>query len=612
MPGMTRKEPKARKKPKTPRKSEVRKGPRATPPSQAHRERWTGWGLFLLAFVLRLFFWQATPDAHWPHSAYYKGDAVTWLNYAASLQADQPFELGLPLRPPGNAYLIAALWNGREDGIPALKMLWCLLGALIVWCVHGAVRQEFGPRPALGIGLLCAGSSGLMMLSTSLNNETPYLILVALTFRIWPHVRRGDDVRLLALWGASHALACLFRVEHALYFALLLLWQGISVWRREGLRPSGLRLLPTALAALLVLAPWHVKAWQACYDFNHTEPEVNPATEQAFQQIEAALAGISWEPEAQEALQELPAQSRRTMEHFVAATVAVRGGRTVSADDLQVMDEAFGSRPSRLSEHPFVALYGGLNFYLANNVHAPAGFGRGPLDAPPPLEGGRSRFPAMLVAGLPPPDLALTYPPHLDAVNRGYSHGWQWIRDHPAEFLRLAGQKLSVFWAGATPGFSGYVLPLGLEGPRRRVDLVTPSLGLFGTLWQGLWFLFFAVGLWLERRRLEALIPWLAFLASKLAATVFFFGYARQGASVFLVVALGASLAFAHLLTQREGATGQSLLRRGPWVVAGVLLALEILRWVSPPDLYLDGRPVTSTPSWPVEIHEDRTLTLEP
>ena len=62
--------------------------------------------LFVAALALRWLFWQATPDAAWPYSACYKGDAPVWLAYAEALREGRPFELGLPMRPPGAAYLI--------------------------------------------------------------------------------------------------------------------------------------------------------------------------------------------------------------------------------------------------------------------------------------------------------------------------------------------------------------------------------------------------------------------------------------------------------------------------------------------------------------------------
>ena len=56
--------------------------------------------VFVAALAIRLLFWQATPGTDWPHNAFFKGDAVVWLQHALALERGLPFELDLPLRPP--------------------------------------------------------------------------------------------------------------------------------------------------------------------------------------------------------------------------------------------------------------------------------------------------------------------------------------------------------------------------------------------------------------------------------------------------------------------------------------------------------------------------------
>ncbi len=609
-----------------------------------------GFGLFVLAFALRLLFWQATADAAWPYSACYKGDAAVWLGYAQALAEDRPFELGLPLRPPAAGYLMALLWNGREDGIARLRLIWCLLGALIVPLIYGAARRSFGHQTAMITGLLAAGSTGLMLLSTSLNNETPYLLLVAATFYLWQPVRDRPTALLLALWGMVHALACLTRVEHALYFALVTVYL-MFVWgrrrsssrraggapakrkNREGApakrkhrAPAGAgqqgrswnrslsRLALVAGSFGLVLLPWHLRTWDRIQRFNREPPQLGAATESALRQVEAALERISWSADARAERQRLPAFIRRTAANFVAATVLVRGGERVEVADFAILEQGLGYLPRPVAGHPFVALYGGLNFYLANHPLAGGGFDRSPLEQPPPLEGGAARYPRPLIAGLPPPDLALTYPPHLEIVNHGYRLAGRWITANPDEFLRLAANKLGIFSQGAALGLGGYNLPLGLSGVRRRVDLVVPEGG-GAEAWR---LALLAVALWGLARGLRlspaALVPWLAFLLSKVAVVLAFFGYARQGASVIPVLALLIALAVSHSLP----ASGDDRRRTarppsGTRIVlaaALVLLAIEGGRWISRPTLVLDGREVARSDPWPVDRHEQRWLEI--
>lgn len=572
-----------------------------------------GLGLFVLALALRWLFWQATPDSAWPYSACYKGDAATWLAYARALNDDRPFELGIPLRPPANAYLVAWLWNGEPGGVAALRGLWCLLGALTVVLIYGAVRRAFGFGPAVAVGLLCAASSGLMMLSTSLGNETPYLLLVAVSLYLWTPVRDRPRGPLLALWGILHALACLTRVEHALVFAFTSAYLVLA-WRTSGRRPwrrSTRCLAVVAGGFALALTPWHLEAWRDVRRFNTEPPATHPATEAAWRQVEASLAGLAWDESAEAERRRLPAFIRRTASNFVAATVWIRGRREVTAADFEILTDAFGSRPEAVASHPFVALYGGLNFYLANNPESDGGFDRSALERPPPLTGGAGRYPRALLAGLPPPDLALTYPPHLEIVNHGFSMGGSWILAHPGNFLRLAVNKLLRFWDGAALGFTGYGLPIGIGGERQRVDLVVPDATPGVVLWRLALLAATAWGGWAAWRRGlgSDLAPWLALLAGKIVAVVAFFGYARQGASTIPVVALLVVLGAGALpIVSRVPARSW----RSAALLAGLLLvAIEGQRWASQPRLILDGREVAAQDPWPVDRHEPRSLRVE-
>ncbi|MCP3961398.1 MAG: glycosyltransferase family 39 protein [bacterium] len=579
---------------------------------QRAARRRAGLLLFAFALVLRLLFWQATPDSAGAYSAYYKGDAATWLAYAEALQQDRPFELGLPLRPPGAAYLIALLWNGTNAGVGWLRLLWCLMGAATVLLIYGAVLRSFSFAAALVTGFLCACSTGLMMLSTSLDNETPYLLLVAGCLYLWQPVRQRSGGHLLVAWSALHAMACLVRVEHALFFAIVTVHLAVA-WTLEkgGWRRSLGRTLGALSCFALVLLPWQLHASSTIRRFNTVPETLNAATENAHQQLEQALGHLSWLPDADAERERLPAFCRRTAANFVAATVATRGRLEVRGEDFDLLADAFGTRPEPVGERPFLVLYGGLNFYLANNAGAPGGFGRVPLEQPPLLAGGASSYPRMLVQGLPPPQLNFTYPPHLEIVNRGYLLGLEWIRSHPGDFMKLAVEKLRIFWQGAALGAGGYNLPLGLSGARRAVDLVVPEGGV-SVVWR-----FGALGLCalglLAGRRHEALFPWLWFLASKVAVTVAFFGYARHGATVIPVLALLAALAAERWI---PGVTGLLRERDGRWLrpcAAAMLLlvAVEGARWFDGPTVTLDGEAVSAADPFPVDEYRDRRLRVE-
>jgi hypothetical protein len=576
--------------------------------------------LLLLALTMRLLFWQATPDRSWPYSAWYKGDAVTWLAYADAIHDDQPYELGLPLRPPGAAYLMAMLWDGEESSIPWLKAIWCLMGAVTVLLIYLTLARSFSLTVALCCGALAAASTGLMVLSTSLNNETPYLLLVVATLYLWEDLRKRPSAGKLVIWSGLHALACLIRVEHALLFAITTIALVIIWWRADtdsGRLTTARRLAVILISSLLVLAPWHVKAWSALHRFNTIPPPLSSPSEAMYHQLEQSLPPMTWEATAELERSRLPAFCRRAASVFVAATVLHRGRQVVTADDFGLLEEAFGSRPEPLQRFPFVTIYGGLNFNLANNPDATGGFSLAALDQPPPLNGSADAYPAFLVQGLPPHNLTFAYPPHLEIVNHGYGRGWQWIISSPGQALQLASVKLQSFWAGASLGLTGYNLPLGMDGLRRRVDLLIPDASLAVTLWRMILLALCIIGLAGSWRSI-AVLPWTLLLASKVVVVALFYGYARHGATVIPVLLLLICLAFQSmpgLSRYRQALAGNRQRARTLLIVAALAIAVtgcELLRLVRQPTVQVDGQALGKYDSWPVDEHEDRMITVVP
>lgn len=577
------------------------------------RHRLGGLLVFATALLLRLLAWQATPDAAWAGSARYVGDAALWVDHAATLAAGQTWELGLPLRPPANAWLLGLFGvDATGGGLTAAQVAWCLLGALVAWAAWRAARRPFGFGPALATGLLCAASTALLTLSTSLNNETPYLLVAMLTLVLGERMSRSakdPNAELLAraaAWGLLAAAGCLLRVEHLLFAA------AATAWLAWVLPDRRRRVLLTAGAVFVVaLLPWHLGAWDSVRRFNTVPPD--DGAERLQRQLEGWLGErVTWTPEAQAERAAWPAFARRTAANFVSATVLHRGGRQVGADDLEILRDAFGSRPPEpLGGHPFVALYGGLNFHLANHAGASGGFSRGPLERPPPLDGGRGLYPPELVAGLPPAELTFAYPPHLEVVNHGWSLGGRWIGEHPGDALALAGEKLRRFWAGASLGVTAWNLPLGEAGVRWPVDLAVPEGGGLVTAWRLLLLAAAMVGLVVglrappERRR--QLLPWLLFGVSRLAVAVVFFGYARLGATAVPVVALLVVLAAARWLPEMEPRRVLTTAAAG----AALLVAAETVRFVNPPELRLDGRTVTARNPFPADDPDRRTLSIQ-
>lgn len=624
--------------------------------------------IFGLALLLRVLFLYATPDSSWPYSSYYRGDADSWLEYARSIQDGIPYEMGLPTKPPGTAWLIAALWNGGESGIPLLKLVWCLMGAGTVAILYATWRRAFGRRVAWLAGLAASAGTGLLLLSTSLNNETPYLLLVAGCLFMFEALRQaqgrrrpareGPTLLWIASWSVLNALACLVRVEHALFYllatALLILWWGQvspdrSATATRGSQEASPEDAPrgaeaarfesrtkgraekerdnryvgdrrwktavtrgafSALCFLLPLVPWQITAYRNINRFNTELRPSTAALPESVRELERSLGSLRSDEAAMRESRKLPGFARRLGTDFVAATVLHRGGTSLRAEDFSLLDDAFGYRPQPLFRLPLITSYGPLNFFQANHAHATGGFNRLGLDDPPPLAGGRSRYPADLLLGPPAPGtLSLDYPPHLRAFNRGYAVGAEWIRSHPEAFGRLVVRKLEIFWAGASLGLTGYGLPAGISGVQRSVDLVTPA-GLIATIWMVLVLGICTAGLAVGWRH-AALLPWLLFLGSKVVITVLFFGYARIGATVTPVVFLLGALAVDRLAANSRPAAGRRILvTQGPLALGILLVLLEGLRCFSGPHVTIDGRAIDAGDPFAGPVQVDRRIEV--
>jgi hypothetical protein len=415
------------------------------------------------------------------------------------------------------------------------RLVFVVLGALVAPLVWWLLRRHVGARVAFCTALLCAASSNLLLLSSGLHNETLYLVLALAALGCQPVGKRPvGGAGAVAwrgptalLWGALHGASCLVRAEHILTAAVLLLL-ALHATGRRGARSAAL----AAVALALVLLPWQLRA-NALVDAYNQGPQPAP---------ELPKVALPWNDDALATVRALPAFQRYPVLAFVTETVKARGGNRVRQQDLAVVRQAYDCWPEPLPKG-FLAIYGGLNFFLANSKEAAGGFSAAALDREPPLEGGDIHYPPGLRGMLPRNGvLTLSYPPHLDAIVHGSQKGWAEIAADPGAAMARAGAKLWHAAEGAVGGVGGYALPIGLSGERRQVDFVTATSG-----WSDVWRLLVlgaaAFGLW-RLRRCRGVWPLLAFAATKVAVVAVYFGYARQGALCVPIVALGVAAAF--------------------------------------------------------------------
>ena len=507
--------------------------------------------LFVASLALRAAHWLLSPERAGAFGASYQGDAPYWqmfCNGTAGLEA------ALPFRPPGMRWLAESLWDGRGPA-HLLRAVMTLLGALVPPALYLGLRRSFEPCVALLAAWICACSNALIVLGSGLHVEIPYLLLCTLAIGDFERVRTSAAPLAAARWGLLNAAACLFRAEHLLFVALSIAWLA---WKKREHRARDLGIAAATL--VIALLPWQSRVASTIADFNDGRvdgtqrvPPLPPP------------GSLPWDDDAIATVRALPAFAQLPTAAFVSDTARVRGEKRITRDSLAFLDEAYGCRPEPLHT-PLLALYGPLNFFLANCAESEGGFTRAALDRRPQLLGGESRYPQGLLAVLPK-DLSLGYPPHLDAVNHGYRLGLQWITQHPLEAVALCAQKLAITWRGAAAGFGLCNAPLGRDGIREPVDFVTPE-SAFATAWRALLLVLAAVGAGRLRRH-EAASGLQIWLLARFFLAACFFGYARLGATCLPAIALLWSAALAPLYARAE-----SICRRHGFVAVAATLAI--------------------------------------
>ena len=538
--------------------------------------------LFALGLAAQLLFCLAGPDGGPGWHIGFQGDAPVWQDLAHKLArgiADD--ELRLPWRPPGMQWLVAALWNGDPATVLPLRLLMSVAAAAIAPLSWLWLRAHVTRPTALLSAGICALASNVLLLGSGVHVETIYLAAVLATLPLQDRLTGRTSPPIALTWGAVHGLLCLLRAEHILTLLALALVARCN-------RASWLTLALGCVGSAAVLVPWQLHANAQIDAYNQGTPALPPAA-------------LPWDAEALARVRTLPAFQQVPVYLFVTDTARTRGKRRVATGDLEVIHEAYGCWPEPLP-HAFVALYGGLNFFLGNSAEAGGGFSRAALDRPPPLTGGDARFPAGLRQVLPRGgQLAFGYPPHLDAVVHGTRKGFAELAADPLGAVARITTKLWHAAEGATFGLGGYALPIGLSGQRRQVDLVTAT-GAWAATWRTLQLLGAATGLWWLRRH-RALWPLFAFAITKVLVTAGWFGYARQGALCLPLVALGLASLIEHTPSLRSWSIRRWL------IVALAVLALEGVR-AATTAAAVDGRPVQAGEPFGANDFSTRKLTF--
>lgn len=532
--------------------------------------------IFSAALTIRLVFLTQTPDANWPHSANYEGDAIVWTIWAQALGRGEPFEFDLAFRTPAVAWTLH--WLGLASGPYVIaKGLWCCLSAATAALLYLTLAQFASRTAGFVAALVSTVSFSALTIATSLNNEAPYaFVTTAIVFGtlVWLHTPR-TALRLITIiaLGVLHAIALLLRAEHLAIFLLLGVVMAAyalayTVIPRKTIVVHGVLLI--ALTAV-VLTPWTLRSHHAAVRMNTESPE-----------IPYDSMWPEWSPSAIAAFEALPAYARSGNFAPFGKWIFQEQIRDVNQDAVaRYFDETWGFTPEPLPEWPIVSMKGPLDFAIANHPASDGGFSREAL---------ADRFDQN-------PAFSFARPSHARLATHGYEVGLAAIRENPAGWWRLAREKLRRFGDGVTLGMFGDNWPYGAGGRREAVDMTVPPRRA-EAWWRLALLTVMIVGcVALMHRNLRALALILGvILMTRLAIVVAFYGYARQAAAIEPVfdalIGLGIATLGAYVvrLWPREIPRALCMLGRLGAVCAAMTIVVIALRaaW-SPPRFVARG-----------------------
>jgi hypothetical protein len=537
--------------------------------------------VFAVVLALRLVLLSNAPDAAWPHSILYEGDAPVWATWAQHLARGEPFEEDLAFRTPGVAFLLA--WLGADSApFTAAKALWCAMSAATAAATYLVLARFFTRRAGLIAATLLAISFAAGVATTSLNNETPYALLVVLIAGATLGWCARATVLLSIAIGLLHAAAMLLRAEHALLVAVCAIPMVLAA-RRQGLNRIAIQSAWIVAAGATALLPWTLRSHAAAERYNGTSAP-----------IPYDSMWPEWRDDAIAEYERLPAFVRTG--NFATLNTFVRRNQLQEVDAAVVrryFEETWGSTPGPIPEWPIVSFKGPLDFALANDPLADGGFSRAPLadryDQNPPFSFAR--------------------PTHARLVEDGYAIGWRHLADDPARARALVGEKLLRFTDGATLGLFASNWPYGrsLELVRQPVDLAVPPRWS-APIWSALVLATLALGACVACFRRGGWML-LAIVAYRLVVVAAFYGYARHAVSIAPILAAIAAIGIDALLAGivRMLPFGTGCLARlfvaiaGP-LVAAALLVVALRAALHPPSwtartAQADGR-IELAPTW--------------
>ncbi|HUU32994.1 MAG TPA: hypothetical protein VMW48_02965, partial [Vicinamibacterales bacterium] len=457
-------------------------------------------------------------------SAFYLGDARAFSAFASAIVAGQPFDNGVPFHPPGWPYLLAAFY-----------------------AVAGYDPAAGSPANPAAVKAFVAVVSGLAsgvaaLLARVVGGRTALVVVAPIAVFHFGHAVQGTVVNSEALYGLL--LAGLLTV---LVLAPRNAWLDLPA---RGAAAFAAAFAMGAMAGLtaVVRAEFLLGCALIALALARVVPRVSRVTVLA-----AYLAGVG------------AALTPSTIAHWH------------SIGDFNTRNAARLAAPlPRLAP---VTSYGAFSFAMANHADADGG----PNSDHPLIVPASQEEAERLDAGQLDLSVASVHRLYTD----GYRIGVAWWLAHPGDALRLLGRKTRIAYGALALGYGPLDAPVGVDGIRRRVDVVEPDALWLAPLHLGL----LVLG-WFVLRRRSPDVAWLFAIpvVTLLASTWLFYGYVR------LVVAYLPVLWVLQALALDAVAARSGLKRRldthGAALAAGVIvlgLAAVLLAAARPRSVALDG-----------------------
>jgi hypothetical protein len=486
------------------------------------------------AFLERILFSRAWGEARSLTSRFYYGDANRLVEYATAIAQGRTFDNGIPFHPPGWPLLVAVflrLTGAAHDQaitvpVATIKLLLATSSALAVGMTAALAFEIAGLWAMVAVSLLGAFHFGHVVEGTVANSEALYsLCVAAFMWSSWRWLR--DQVS-----------------QRGTEWAILtgVIGGAATLVRAE------------FVAAAVVLG---VAAWRA-----GREPAVATSREIASR----VPAGGAWAFAAAFGLMLTPTTvwHWRTLSAFNAAHVG-QTGRSRLAGPLPTFAP--------------ITSYGPFNFAMANHADADGG----PNRDHPMLDRCDPEMEASLSGG----QLDLQCDAAYELYVSGYRIGAAWLAEEPRQALTLMGRKIAYTIDFLAHGYLIDDLGAGVEGVRRRVDMLDPGAGWLLPIH----FVLVVAGVMVVKRRPPALVITLAPLVALVGSILGFYGYVRLGVAYIPAfwILQGAAVAAAAARFDLVQRVPPAKIISAAVVTMAVLLSYELVRLDSPRTLLVDG-----------------------